>query len=78
VKSSASLWLAALYCVAFIDPLWHPLCGLVCDCNARWLWHLPACIGTVLGNTWGMWTYRRRGQEMKLIAELRVKQTLKK
>jgi hypothetical protein len=54
------------------------LCGLVCDCNARWLWHLPACIGTVLGNTWGMWTYRRRGQEMKLIAELRVKQTLKK
>ena len=30
------------------------------------------------GNAWGVWTYKRRGQDKQLIAELQVKQTLKK
>lgn len=77
MKSSASLWLAALYCVAFIGPLWHTLCGLIRDRDARWLWHLPACLGSVLGNAWGVLTYKRRGKDKKLIAKLQVKQSLK-
>jgi len=52
--------------------------GLVRDRDARRLWHLPACLGSVLGNAWGVWTYKRRGKDKKLIAELRVKQELKK
>ncbi|MEI9959688.1 MAG: hypothetical protein WDM76_00750 [Limisphaerales bacterium] len=50
---------------------------MIRDADPRWLWHLPTCLGGVLGNVWGVWTYRRRGQDRKLIAELQVKQTLK-
>lgn len=71
------LWLAAVYCATLIGPLWHTLRGLVRDRDWRWLWHMPACLGAVLGNAWGVWTYRRRGKDKKLIAELQVKQTLK-
>jgi hypothetical protein len=31
----------------------------------------------VLGNAWGVLTYKRRGKDKTLIAELQVKQTLK-
>ena len=37
-----------------------------------------ACLGSVLGNAWGVWTYERRGKDKKLIAQLQVKQELKK
>jgi glycosyltransferase involved in cell wall biosynthesis len=77
-KPPAPLWLATVYCVTFIGPLWHTLRGMIRDRDARWLWHLPACLGSVLGNAWGMWTYKRRGKDKKLIAELQVKQTLKR
>jgi len=43
----------------------------------RWLWHTPASLASVLGNAWGVLTYRRRGKDKKLIAELQVKQSLK-
>jgi glycosyltransferase involved in cell wall biosynthesis len=76
-KPPVPIWLAAIYCVTFIGPIFHTLRGIVRDGDARWLWHLPACLGSVLGNAWGVWTYKRRGQEKKLIAELQVKQTLK-
>ena len=33
--------------------------------------------GSVLGDAWGVWTYKRRGKDKALIAELKVKQTLK-
>ncbi len=46
-------------------------------CDPRWLWHLPACLGGVLGNVWGVWAYWWRGKDKKLITELQVKQTLK-
>lgn len=71
------LWLAAVYCVTFAGPIFHALRGILRDGDWRWLWHLPACPASVLGNAWGVWTYRRRGKSKKLIAELQVKQTLK-
>ncbi len=76
-KPPVPLWLAAVYCVTFIGPLWHTARGIIRDRDARWLWHLPACLGSVLGNAWGVLTYKRRGQDKKLIAELQVKQRLK-
>jgi len=77
-RPAVPLWLAAVYCVTVAGPLWHTLRGLVRDRDPAWLWHLPACLGSVAGNAWGVWTYRRRGQEKKLIADLNVKQTLKR
>jgi glycosyltransferase involved in cell wall biosynthesis len=80
-KPPVPLWLAAVYCVTFIGPLWHTLRGLVRDGDPRWLWHLPACLGSVLGNAWGVLTYKRHGKgngrNEKLVADLQVEQTLK-
>jgi glycosyltransferase involved in cell wall biosynthesis len=77
-KPPVPLWLAAVYCVTFVGPLWHTLRGVIRDRDACWLWHLPTSIGSVLGNAWGVWTYKRRGKDKTLIAELQVKQELKK
>jgi glycosyltransferase involved in cell wall biosynthesis len=81
------LWLAALYCVTFFGPFWHTLRGLLRDRDPRWLWHLLASPACVLGNAWGVWTYKRRRSgkpgggpndgNQSLIRELQVKQTLK-
>jgi|GEM_PF-249125 len=76
-KPPVPLWLAALYCVTFLGPLWHTLRGLVRDRDVRWLWHTPACAGSFLGNGWGWWTFRMGGRNQKSIADLQVKQTLK-
>ena len=76
-KPPVPLWLATVYCVTFVGPIYHTLRGLVRDGDFRWLWHLPACLGSVLGSAWGVLTYQRRGQDKKLIADLLVKQTLK-
>ena len=72
------LWLAAVYCVTFFGPAYHTLRGLVRDRDAAWLWHLPTCLGSVAGNAWGVWTYKQRGKDKRLIAELQVKQKLRK
>ena len=76
-KPLVPLWFAGVYCVTFAGPLWHILRGLFQSGDLRWLWHLPASLGSVLGDAWGVWTYRRRGKDKKLIAELQVKQSLK-
>jgi hypothetical protein len=76
-KPAMPLWLAAAYCATFAGPIWHTALGLLRDRDARWLWHTPACVGSLLGNAWGWWTYRRRGNDRGLIADLQVKQTLK-
>jgi hypothetical protein len=81
-KPPVPLWLTGVYCVTLFGPLWHTVRGLVRDGDACWLWHLPACLGSVLGNAWGVWTYQRRRNDkgtggQSLIAELQVKQTLK-
>jgi glycosyltransferase involved in cell wall biosynthesis len=77
-KPPVPLWLAGVYCITFVGPIYHTIVGLFRDRDARWLWHLPTSIGSVLGNAWGVLTYKRRGKNKKLIAELQVKQTLKK
>jgi glycosyltransferase involved in cell wall biosynthesis len=75
-KPPVPLWLAALYCVTFLGPLAHTFRGMLRDRDTRWLWHTPACVGTVLGNAWGVLTYKRRGKDDHL-GGLQVKQTLK-
>jgi hypothetical protein len=77
-KPPVPLWLAGVYCVTSIGPLWHTARGLVRDRDVRWLWHALASLGSVLGNVWGVWTYKRRGKDRTLIAELKVKQNLGK
>jgi glycosyltransferase involved in cell wall biosynthesis len=77
-KPPVPLWLAAVYCVTFFGPLWHTLRGIFRDGDIRWLWHLLASPASVIGNAWGVLTYKRRGKDKKLIAELQVKQELKK
>jgi hypothetical protein len=81
-KPPVPLWLAGIYCVTFVGPIYHTLRGIVRDRDARWLWHLPTCLGSVLGNAWGVWTYKQHGKDKdgkgkSLIAELQVKQTIK-
>ena len=76
-KPPVPLWLAAVYCVTFFGPLYHTLRGLIRDGDPVWLWHLPACPASVLGNAWGVLTYKQRGQDKTLIADLQVKQELK-
>jgi glycosyltransferase involved in cell wall biosynthesis len=76
-KPPVPLWLAAVYCVTFFGPLWHALRGMIRDGDPRWFWHLLASPASVLGNAWGVLTYKRRGKDKKLIAELQVDQKLK-
>lgn len=81
-KPLVPIWVAAIYCVTFVGPVFHTLRGIFRENDWRWLWHLPACLGSVLGNAWGVWTYKQRGKDKdgngkSLIAELQVKQTLK-
>lgn len=70
-------WLACLYCVSFLGPLYHTLQGLLRTGDPRWLWHLPACLGSVLGAAWGYQTQRCHPKDKKLIARLQPKQHLK-
>ena len=76
-KPPVPLWLAALYCVTFLGPVWHASIGAIRDRDLRWFWHVPASVASVLGNAWGVFTYRKRGKEKGLIAELQVKEKLK-
>ncbi|HUA38932.1 MAG TPA: glycosyltransferase [Candidatus Sulfopaludibacter sp.] len=76
-KPPVPLWLAAVYCVTLAGPCWHTGQGLIRDRDWRWLWHPPACLASVFGDAWGVWTYKRRGKDKTLIAELQVKQNLK-
>ena len=85
-KPPLPLWLAGVYCVSFVGPVWHTLRGLLRDGDRRWLWHVPACLGSVLGSAWGVLTYRqhrRNGTDKgtgsgNLIAILQPKQELLK
>ena len=81
-KPTGPLWRAAVYCVSWVGPLWHTRRGILRDRDARWCWHLLASPASVLGNAWGVLTYKRRRRDkgtggQSLIAELQVKQTLK-
>lgn len=71
-------WLACLYGVTFAGPIYHALRGLIRDRDARWLYHVPASFFSVAGILWGWLTHRRRGNDRRLIADLKPKQELKK
>ena len=49
---------------------------MVRDGDMRWSWHLLASPASVVGNAWGVLTYKLRGKDKKLIADLQVKQEL--
>jgi glycosyltransferase involved in cell wall biosynthesis len=76
-KPPVPLWLAGLYCITFVGPLWHALRGLCHDRDAAWLWHVPASFGSFIGTAWGWWTYKTRKSDPKLVANLQVEQTLR-
>jgi glycosyltransferase involved in cell wall biosynthesis len=75
-KPQMPLWLAVAYCLTFIGPIFHTIKGMVRDRDWRWLYHTPACMAAFLGSTWGVWTYRQRGQDKSLIKELQVAQKI--
>jgi hypothetical protein len=76
-KPPVPLWLAAVYCVTFIGPAFHTLRGIFRDGDARWLWHVPASLASVLGDAWGIWTYKTRKHEKNLVSKLKPTQNLK-
>jgi glycosyltransferase involved in cell wall biosynthesis len=75
-KSAAPPWAAALYCGTWIGPVYHAIIGMIRDGDIRWLWHPPACFGSLLGTLWGWQTQRARGKDRN-IHDLQVDQTLK-
>jgi len=77
-KPSVPAWAAALYCATVFGPAYHALRGLLRDGDPRWLWHVPASAASLLGVLWGMWTYRMNKRNRKLVADLQVKQTLRR
>lgn len=76
-KPAVPAWLAALYCVTLIGPLFHTLLGIARDRDWRWVWHTPASVASLLGILWGWQTQRANRHNAKLIADLQPKQTLK-
>jgi len=77
-KPPVPTWMAALYCATLVGPAYHSLTGFLRDGDARWLWHLPASVASLLGVGWGMWTYKLRRGDRNLVSDLQVKQTLKR
>ena len=70
-------WLACLYCVSFVGPLYHTVLGLARTGDWRWLWHVPASLASVTGVVWGYLTHRLRARDRKLVSKLQPRQTLK-
>jgi glycosyltransferase involved in cell wall biosynthesis len=71
------VWLAAGYCLSVIGPLYHAWRGVLRDRDLAWFWHLWACPASVLGTALGVWTYRTRRGQRRLVADLQVKQDLR-
>jgi hypothetical protein len=53
-KPPGPLWLAGVYCVTFIGRLGHTLRGIIRNGDPRWLWHVPASLGSVPGDAPGL------------------------
>jgi glycosyltransferase involved in cell wall biosynthesis len=70
-------WLACVYGLTFVGPLYHALVGLMRDKDVRWLWHIPTSFVSVLGIVWGYVTHRLRPNEKRLVSSLQPRQTLK-
>lgn len=73
-KPTVPGWLACLYCVSVIGPVYHTLRGLLRTGKAAWLWHLIACPASVIGISWGVLTYFMQGKNQAAEAKLQPKQ----
>ncbi len=69
-------WLACLYCVSLLGPLYHTVRGLVRTRDIRWLWHPLACLASVFGLTWGVVTYLTSARSADAEASLQPVQKL--
>ncbi|MBI3878698.1 MAG: glycosyltransferase family 2 protein [Verrucomicrobia bacterium] len=76
-KPRVPAWLACLYAVTVIGPLYHTVTGLARTGDRRWLWHTPACFVSALGTVWGWWTFKRHSGDKQMVSKLQPKQTLK-
>jgi len=65
------LWLAAVIASLFFGPIFHTVARLMRDHDCALALALATCLGSVLGNAWGVWTYRTRRGDKKLIADLK-------
>jgi hypothetical protein len=70
-------WLACAYCVSVVGPAWHAVAGWVKTGDARWLWHVPACLASVLGTVWGWFTHRRTAHNARVMTTLQRSMVLK-
>ena len=52
-----SPWLAVVYCLSIVGPLWHTVLGIIKDKDFAWLWHMIACPASVFGSAWGFLTW---------------------
>lgn len=69
-------WLACLYCVSLIGPLYHTILGLAKTRNIAWAWHPIACYLSVFGIGWGVLTYLLSVQNRNDEAHLQPRQKL--
>jgi glycosyltransferase involved in cell wall biosynthesis len=70
-------WLACLYCVSFLGPVYHALLGLLRTGNPAWLWHPAASLASVVGLTWGVLTHAWSGTNQETEANLQPRQKLR-
>jgi glycosyltransferase involved in cell wall biosynthesis len=70
-------WMACLYCVSVLGPLYHTVRGLLTTRNPAWLWHPVACVASVIGISWGVLTYWQRRKDEAAEARLQPRQVHK-
>jgi len=73
-KPAVPGWLACIYCVSVIGPVYHTIAGILRDHDLRWLWHIPASVLSLAGAVWGYVTHRRHAHEEHLISKLQPRQ----
>ncbi len=76
-KPRVPAWLACLYAVTVIGPLYHTAVGLVRSRDWRWCWHMPACLVSALGTVWGWQTFLIHSKDRQMVSKLQPKQELK-
>jgi len=69
-------WVACLYCVSVVGPLYHAARGLLQSGNPAWLWHPVASLASVLGVAWGLATHVLTGTNQEMEAKLQPRQKL--
>jgi glycosyltransferase involved in cell wall biosynthesis len=71
-------WLACLYCVSVIGPLYHTVRGVIKTGDLRWCWHPLASVVSALGVAWGVKTHFFHSHEKDIVSKLQPIQKLDK